>query len=696
MPFEWNNILVVDKDELVPAFYKSEGSLKLEISRYNAKDYGIKKIRKGGNGRQMLVAYDSLRADIQEALGDPRKISNSLERFYQTDKAAVHYYTKVFQFEDGSRLSLTQQEQYIVNASVLAACVRLQKARELERRSKGGSCKGMMASICRDVAAFGTILVAKYRTAAPSLPTTERRFKDAYKAFVKDGEYDYAGLIDGRAKNQNRRLMTTDMLSLLNGLFATQTHKPTRTEVSRQYEAFLNGYVEVVDTESGEVFSPSDFKPITDGVIVHYLGQWYDKIGTGLARSGDRQQYMGQFLPYHSLSLPEYAGEIMSIDDRQPPFEYSKGERVWLYMGIDIGSQAWTVMVHGKSKEGIIVDFYRQLLRNYTQWGFRLPAELECESSLNSMFKNTFLRPGALFDHVRIEANNARGKYIERMFGKLRYEKEKSKAGWIGRPFAKKEDNQKGSVPVPIVPYDQIIQNSLRDIEDWNNSPHPKHEEMTRWEVFTSKQHPALSDTNWEAILPHLGYKTQTSCKAGIIQLNNHEHLIADKGVVLTGRPLIEKMKHVEGQALDIYWLDGNDGQVLHAVVFLRGGEVQICEAMAKPTYSRSVIGRTADQEKGRKLMSAYANTIEAFGREQKNNLTAVQVIDHREPAANRKFVMPGLKRYDPSTPSSGSVRHHPEGSEGMRETETEILQERNMEEMEAVPVGGNTIYDRF
>lgn len=66
------------------------------------------------------------------------------------------------------------------------------------------------------------------------------------------------------------------------------------------------------------------------------------------------------------------------------------------------------------------------MLRNYTEWGLNIPYELEAESSLNSSFTNTFLQNGYMFENVRIESNNARGKRIERYYKSLRYDVEKN------------------------------------------------------------------------------------------------------------------------------------------------------------------------------------------------------------------------------------------------------------------------------
>jgi hypothetical protein len=201
MPTQWNNITVVAAHELIPLFYNSEGALKLEISRYKEKDYGIKKVQRGGNGRQMLIAFDSLPKEIQEAIGDPRKISNLLELYYKTDSNAVRFFTS-YRFEDNIGLSLNHQEEYITNASVLIAAMNLKAAREYERKTKGGSLKCIMTTICNDVINFNKALQTKHNV-QHTLPASEKRFKEAFKAFANG--FDYASLISGKLKNENRK-----------------------------------------------------------------------------------------------------------------------------------------------------------------------------------------------------------------------------------------------------------------------------------------------------------------------------------------------------------------------------------------------------------------------------------------------------------------------------------------------------------
>lgn len=659
MPHEWNNIWVVTMDELVPTYFSSLPVLKVCISRASDKPYGIKKVQSGGNGRQLLISFDSLPKEIQEAMGDPRKLSHIMEMFYKTDDDAVRCFTE-YKFENGNWLSLEHQEEYITNASVLKSAIALRDARTYERKTKGGPCKGIMTTVCNDVASFNKTLKAKHGV-EHTLPSSERWFKEIFKSFSNEGKdgFNYQCLISKKLNNSNAQKVTDYVVKLLNDLFAGQGKKPTRTEISRQFDAFLGGYIEVIDSETGEMYEPKGFKKLSDATIINYLGGWQERIGTYSKRGGDRQKLMQQFKPYHSLEKPVYAGSIISIDDRQPPFEYAKGKRVWFYNGIDLASEAFICWVHGKSKEGIIIEFYRQLVRNYTKWGFNLPAELEAEMSLNSSYVNTFLRPGVLFsENVRIEANNARGKRIERYYGALRYEIEKDREGWLARPFALSESNQMGKEPVPIIPYNEITNNGLMDIETWNNMPHATEPDITRWEYFCKMQHPNLKPTNWNGILPHLGYSTTTSCNVGIIKLNNKEFLLGEKGEVMTGEPLINAMKKVEGRTVTVYWLDDDKGEVIRALVFL--GTTMQCEAVAKPTYNRAIIERTEKGEKNREVMSAYVATIEGYMRMKVRSISDVVVIDNRQKTLNNKFRIEAAQRYEPKEMEETEILEEP------------------------------------
>lgn len=643
MPFKFtDNKVAVEMEELVPRFWNKLNSLQKELRRYENKPWGIKRLQRGGNGSRLLIDFDTLKPEIQEALGDPRKADHPLVPFFEFDAEAVRYYSKFKRENSGTYLSPEEQERYIVNASVLQALIKLEQARISIRMNMRGSKRGIGETLIHDAATFQNSLQVLH-SVQHSLPQS-KRLLDLMRDFKTLGYYVVINDPTG-ARTQNARKVDQNLEMLFNALFKRQLHKPTPTEVAKQYQAFLDGRAEVFNEDTGEVFEPSEFKTLSQSTIINYINKWENRIATDHYRSADRQQFMAKYKPHHQMDLPVYSGSLLSIDDRQPPFMYDKGKRVWFYIGMDVASQFISAVVYGKTKEGIILDFYRQLVRNYTQWGIPLPKELECESSLNSSFKNTILRPGAMFENVRIEANNARGKYIERAFGKLRYEVEKQAYGWIGRPFAKSEANQSRPGENKIIPYDQLVNDRMIDLENWNNMPHPQNQEISRFQYFCQNQLPGLHPTNWNAILPHIGYKQETSCRLGYVALQGKPRAIAENDQILTGSALIEKMRVIEGRELDVYWLDDNEGKVLKAMAYLRGTDRLVCEIMEMPRYNRATAERTPKCEAAYRLQSSYVATVESFAKSQRQSIDNIQIVDNTERTINSEFKFPNIKR---------------------------------------------------
>lgn len=606
--------------------------------RMDVKSSTEKELRRSCLGSEGLVLYSSICQEWKDALalkfGAPQQQIKQtyFASQYVTDKEAYQFYLKYTYGAEKKKLELSLVDEYTFNASVLNTVRLVKNNRKALRRALGGSRMDIWETL--------SIEVANFKEVPHTVPAASLR-----RTFTEYDRIGYEKLISAKLQNRNAQKMNGSIMKLLNGLFWKQTHKPTPTEVARQYDSFLSGYAEVYNTETGELYNPKEFTKLSNATVINYLGLWENKIATHAKRSGDRQKFMQKFKTYHSLDQPKFAGSIISIDDRNPPFEYSPGNRVWFYKGIDLASECFTTFVYGKTKEGLILDFYRQMVRNYTEWGFNVPHELEAEMSLNSAFTETFLKEGAMFQEVRIEANNARGKRIEAYFRPLRYDIEKKRVGWLARPFAESESNQKRSEKKEYVPYNQIIEGALKDLETWNNMEHSTEKGMSRWDYFCAKQHPNILPTNWRGILPHLGHKTKTSCNVGIIKLDHKEFLLGENGSLCFGQDLIFKMKRIEGKELDIYWLDGNDGNVLKAHIYI--GNEYMGEAVAKPRYNRAKLEQTPQDLANRELMSKYVATVEGFMRERILDLEPIEIIDNTPVVLNTNFKIPGLKRHE-------------------------------------------------
>lgn len=695
-PYEYHNdMLGVQARFLVDGRDAHECSLRIvkdRTFRERIKTGIIKRLRPRNQYTPTLVGWKDLPPDWQkkliEVFGEPTKRAKQslFEKYFELDSMAVYFYAN-YRLKNGVGLPPETQDEYALNASVLNLIDDMFNRRKEFRQLMKGTVKEVWEITANDAELF--------RRIKPHTLPTGRRLRDKLNEYTRGGLRNYEVLIHKNWCNVSALKLDDDTMGLLDNMFATQDQKPTATEVARQYGAFKAGYIEIINNETGECYDPNDFSDIGEGTIRKWLAKWSSKIATHHKRGGDRQKLINLFKPYHSLMQPKYAGSIISIDDRQPPFEYAKGKRLWFYNAIDLGSEAFTCWVHGKDKAGIIIEFYRQLMRNYTEWGLPMPAEIEAEMNLNSSFVNTFLKDGAMFQYTHIEGNNARAKRIERYYGNLRYDYEKQREGWLARPFALSESNQIRLKPVPFVPYEKIIEGCLKDIETWNNTEHSQIKGKTRWEVFIEMQNPNVRPTNWRAILPHLGYKTQTSCNKGIIRLNNGEFVLGNEGEIYFGEKLVMLMDWVEGKELDIYWMDDNDGGVMRALVYLRGGEQCICEAIAKPRYNRARIERTEEDDRNIELMCKYVETIEGYRRSQMKLIDTVTVIDNRPKTLNGKFKIRELKvsnTPDPVTEDSFTARQA-----DFLEEEVEVMPELIEDDLNGFETGFNSsLKDRF
>ena len=647
-PYEYqNNTLGVQGRFLISNENKHEDSLCLITGsglRKRIERGAITKLRDGGGlDTPMLVSFESLPLKWQEAIvaiwGKAPKLTQQtlFEKHYVRDMAAFDFYTR-FKFDDQTSLDRAKIDEYTINASVLNTIGTVYEMRYKIRKELRGRVNDIWSTIISESNLF------KQET-GHTLPENERRLREKHNDYKKNG---YKCLIHKGYRQTNALKVDDRHVELLNYMFAGIDHKPTYAEVAQTYDGFVSGYVEVINEETGEIYDPKEFSRLSVATVWNHLSKWENKIGTFLARSGDRQKYMALFKPYHRLLQPKFASSIISIDDRQPVFEYLPGTRMWFYNGIDLGSEAFTCWVWGKDKAGIITEFYRQMVRNYAQWNLPLPAELEGELNLNASFKDTFLKEGNMFQYVRIEANNARGKRIEQYYRPLRYQYEKKRDGWLARPFAISESNQARTDKKTIIPYDEIVQGCLHDIQTWNNTEHSKIKGMSRWDVFLAMQNPNLRPINYHGILPYLGMKESSSVNAGIMNFRRSKFLLGLDGVICTGDKLISMMMQVEGRDVDIYWLDDNFGEMLKAHIYI--GDQFICEAIEQPGYNRARIEQTKEDMINRELMSKYTNTIESYGRRQKNGLEKLTIIDNRPVTINNNFQIPGLNGYVPST----------------------------------------------
>ena len=239
MPHEWNNMIVVTKEELIPDFFPSWEALKKKLARDKKKTYGIHRAREGkGQGNKVLIAYDTLPKDWRKQLGDPRKKDCSLERFFWEDLEAVSYFRDVCPGKYGT-IDPERQKEYVLDASVLKAAIRWRSEHYEECVKHNQPVKNtykVLSTVVNNFNAWrGINKLPQFK-----LPTNPISLKRKIERFEAEG---YSSLLKGY-DNNNRGKAVERTLDLLDSMFAHQTFKPSPAEVYRQLSAFLSGYVE--------------------------------------------------------------------------------------------------------------------------------------------------------------------------------------------------------------------------------------------------------------------------------------------------------------------------------------------------------------------------------------------------------------------------------------------------------------------
>lgn len=175
-------------------------------------------LQKGGNGREALIAYNSLPEDIKkkvnEIYGSEVTAITSyspLANLYEIDFKA-HEFFKSYKRENGTHLSDTKINEYTANASTLNAIIRLLSKNAATRKSLGGKTK--IGQIYINI--ILPSLQAFKANWGHTLPKSERQLREVINRFKIHG---YEGIISGKDGNNNAaKIQETDQMALLRRL----------------------------------------------------------------------------------------------------------------------------------------------------------------------------------------------------------------------------------------------------------------------------------------------------------------------------------------------------------------------------------------------------------------------------------------------------------------------------------------------
>lgn len=572
-----------------------------ENYRAQARRGRIKVLRKGGGkGGSVLIDYDSLpielRDKVDKRIGTDAVHVATLRKWfsdhYRRDRGAMEYYPKRLR-ELNISLPLERiaqlTEEYTVNASVLMAVKNLQADIRLLKRVMGGKKTIRWEQLASAISYYR-------QEVGHTLPQSAARFRKALREFDERG---YESLISKKFGNQQTRKVDRDTLYLLLALDNDDT-RPYNTTVAERYNSFVDGLLAVYNPETGELYDPHKYKNLSDTTVANYLSTPEAKALRGKVHD-DYQTWRGKNQPFVLRKRPTMSLSKISLDDRDLKIKINWREQgvseivsLKIYLAYDLASQAIIgYSFSGKKRHDIFIGCLRSTFRTLLANNLPCPYEAEVEQHLVSDFKETLMRPGALFPEPNFLApGNSQAKGAEHMNRLFKYQTEKEYIPNTGRHYARLDANQTNEEKsfdehndrfnAKVWAYEDAVAFYEGLIHEYNHSPHSNEAYWggrTRWEVLMSSVNPQLAEVDRHKLATLLGEHRSTSVRRGHIKANYRSFSLSPEG--------ISKLKSRDGK-VDAYWWEQNDGEMGEVYVYEGGRYIETAEEIIRVNEAKA------------------------------------------------------------------------------------------------------------
>lgn len=551
------------------------------------------------------------RAMIEAKYGPIEEAEPEAQMKAEVDTEARAYYTS-YRKGDGSPLEPKLVEQYTNRASLLETLRKRLESQQAERAKLGRKVKmgewyqEAMKWYNEEIGKMGG-LQPKSATARKEQFQNARSFERVFKAYCNEG---YGSVVSGRLGNDSARKVSVKAENLIVALWRTNG-KPFKERVWELYMEFVTGDRELYDKETGEVFSPDDFRhkgrtlELSQATVWAYVSQAMNTTAVYADRNGNFA-YQNTLRPKHVRKVGNWSLSKISMDDVALSRQTWDGKWVYKYIAVDVLSGYYfrPSYVVGKPGRKEVVECFRNMFRELTERGLPMPGELEVEHHL--MEDIEWLNE--LFPFVRFCAS-ATEKRAEHNIRALKYGAAKDAGHTNGRWYARSEaysstrkkvdgDYELGTSELGCakrLTAEQIIADDLADIERHNTELHKRQKTfpgMTRRDVLVQRVNPELKPVEERYLLHYIGERTDTSI------VNNNRLQVKGEQFELTDFACIGRLKP-NSKRVEAYWMPcGSDGRIER--VYLWQGETYIGEAenMERWRYNEFAAERTdADRE---------------------------------------------------------------------------------------------------
>lgn len=583
---------------------------------------------RGGNGSNILIEFETMpelyRRLVIQSLGDPYEYAaiQPIRDLIKLDIKALRFFEK-HELPDGRLLPDDHQRQYVKAASVMNMITEVYADK-----------KWLKKEVNISLGQFWEILGKMKEVADAGLPSSRRKLEPKWQEYK---EHSYAALISKKFCNDNRAKVTAELANLLLSLYA-QDNKPYASDVLDAYKLFLEGKKEIVDLETGELIDPLQFyidgEPIeiSKTTVWNIINSPVNRITVDKIRLS-KLEFSSKHRPYVMREAPMYAFSKITMDDISIPFKMPDGKRVWSYQIFDVASGAVIGKAFarsndegsGKSRELFkqsMMDMFRMIIRN----GWGMPAEIEVEQHISNTFKGKvnevgefvadLLTEGYLFPFVRFcNPANPQEKRAEGFIKGKKYKHQNKREGFQRRPFAKLEANRMNEDKNKVrYTFDEVVANELHDIQEWNNTLHPKQDiypGLTRWQVLEQHQNPQLVRPHLPTVAKYIGLKTPTSISRGYVTVQYGKYMVSEND-----------MPKLDSTIVTAHYLKDKDNQIPE--IYLFQSDEYVCTAVKMNAFNESRVEQT---EEDLRIKSEQQSNIARFDANVKNRVKTLKKL---------------------------------------------------------------------
>lgn len=578
-------------------------------------------VRQGkGKGNTALIDYNTLpvalRDKVDRRLGTDAvhvaTIKKWFSEHYHRDRGAMEYYPKRLR-ELNLSLSLERiaqlTDEYTANASVLMAVKSLQADIRLLKRVMGGSKVVRWEQLASAISYYK-------QEVGHTLPQSAPRFRKALREF---DEHGYESLISKKFGNQQTRKVDRDTLYLLLALDNDDT-RPYNSTVAERYNNFVEGLLTVYNPETGELYDPSKYKSLSETTVANYLSTPEAKALRGKVHD-DYQTWRGKNQPFVLRKRPTMSLSKISLDDRDLKLKVNWREQgisevvsLKIYIAYDLASQAIIgYSFSGKKRHDIFIGCLRSTFRTLLANNLPCPYEAEVEQHLVSDFKDSIMRPGALFPEPYFLApGNSQAKGAEHMNRLFKYQTEKEYIPNTGRHYARLDANQTNEeksfdehndrLKAKVWAYEDAVAFYEGLIYEYNHSPHSNTAYWggrTRWEVLMESVNPQLAAIDTHKLATLIGEHRSTSVRRGHIKANYRSFALSPEGV--------GKLKSRDGK-VDAYWWEQVEGEMGEVHIYEGGRYIETAEEICRVNEAKA-----EQTEADRHLLHQQLQRVKAY-----------------------------------------------------------------------------------